>query len=110
MPKTTCSDYGQLFCRFRAAKEGNLESLGFPITEKAAYGVSKVGMIAATRIHQRLFDQSSRSDILINSCTPGYVATDMTSHLGTLTPEQGLQFTFFNLKIRKSLYSSRVIL
>lgn len=76
---------------FRAAHEGNLESAGFPSSEKAAYGISKAGQIAITRIHQRTFDQNSRPDILVNSCTPGYEATDMTSHLGTLTMEQGEQ-------------------
>lgn len=75
----------------KAAHEGNLESAGFPSSEKAAYGISKAGQIAMTRIHQRILDENARPDVLVNSCTPGYVATDMTSHLGTLTPEQGAE-------------------
>jgi len=55
-----------------------------------AYGMSKVGVTALTRVQQRLLDQDkTRKDLVINACCPGYVKTDMSSHMGHLTPEQG---------------------
>ena len=38
---------------------------------------------------------TSRSDIAINHVHPGYVDTDMTSHKGPLTPEQGAKSSLF---------------
>jgi carbonyl reductase 1 len=62
-------------------------SLGYP---NSAYGMSKVGLTAATRIQQRLIDQDkTREDIVINACCPGYVATDMSSFKGHLTIDEG---------------------
>ena len=75
-----------LFQTKRAAQTGAHESLGFG---RSAYGLSKVALIAATRIQQRQFDKDSRDDLIVNSLCPGYVATDMSSHKGRLTPEQG---------------------
>lgn len=54
-----------------------------------AYGMSKVGLTALSRIQQRTFNVDPRPDIIVNSMTPGYCKTDMTSNLGNLTPEQG---------------------
>jgi carbonyl reductase 1 len=52
--------------------------------------MSKVGLTAITRIHQRMFDKErSQDDIVINALCPGFVDTDMSSHKGHLTPEQG---------------------
>ena len=51
--------------------------------------MSKVGVTALTIVHQRLFNNDSRKDIIINACCPGYVDTDMSSHKGHLTPDQG---------------------
>lgn len=53
--------------------------------------MSKVGLTALTRIQQRLFNSDARKDIVVNAVCPGYVATDMSSHKGTLTPDQGAQ-------------------
>lgn len=56
----------------------------------SAYVVSKVGVSALTRIQQKRFvEDDTVPDIVINSVHPGYVDTDMTSHQGPLTPEQG---------------------
>ena len=74
--------------RFRAAQTNSHESLGYP---NSAYGMSKVGLTAVTRVHQRLFDKDARPDILINALCPGYVDTDMSSHKGHLTPDQGAE-------------------
>jgi carbonyl reductase 1 len=52
--------------------------------------VSKVGVSALSRIQQREMDKARPDDgILINHVHPGYVDTDMTSHKGPLTTEQG---------------------
>ncbi|OWF51187.1 Carbonyl reductase [NADPH] 1 [Mizuhopecten yessoensis] len=60
-----------------------------------AYGVSKIGMTVLTFIQHRELSQDRRSDIVINSCCPGYVQTDMTSNQGPKTPEQGADTPLF---------------
>lgn len=56
----------------------------------SAYVVSKVGVSALTVIQQRNFDnEPEKRDISVNSVHPGYVNTDMTSHKGPLSIEEG---------------------
>ncbi|XP_053207274.1 carbonyl reductase [NADPH] 3-like [Panonychus citri] len=57
----------------------------------SAYSTSKVMLSALTFIQAREFGKDTREDIVINAVHPGYVDTDMTSHNGTLTIEQGCQ-------------------
>lgn len=71
---------------YRSTKAGVHESEGWP---SSAYAVSKVGVSALSFIQQRAFDSDSREDIVVNAVHPGYVDTDMTSHKGPLTIEQG---------------------
>ena len=54
----------------------------------SAYSMSKCLLIAHTRIMGREIEESSRKMIL-NCCCPGYVDTDMTSHKGPLTIDEG---------------------
>ena len=54
------------------------------------YGMSKVGLTAATRAIGRKLSTDPRG-VIINACCPGYVDTDMTSHRGRLTPDQGAE-------------------
>ncbi|RUS82598.1 hypothetical protein EGW08_009626, partial [Elysia chlorotica] len=54
-----------------------------------AYGMSKLAMNVMTAIHQREVDKKGGKDILINACSPGFVATDLNLHTGTLTLEEG---------------------
>ncbi|XP_006613919.1 carbonyl reductase [NADPH] 1-like [Apis dorsata] len=61
----------------------------------SAYVVSKVGVSALARVHQRIFNSDSRQDLVVNAVHPGYVDTDMTSHRGTLTPDQGAEAPVF---------------
>ncbi|VDO25443.1 unnamed protein product, partial [Onchocerca flexuosa] len=56
---------------------------GYP---QSAYKVSKAAEIALTFIQAK--ELKSRN-ILVNVCHPGYVDTDMTSHRGPLTIEEG---------------------
>ncbi|XP_014359075.2 carbonyl reductase [NADPH] 3 [Papilio machaon] len=52
----------------------------------SSYVVSKVGLTALTKIQQR---QLNDKDIKVNAVHPGYVDTDMTSHKGTLSIDEG---------------------
>ncbi|XP_065170956.1 carbonyl reductase [NADPH] 1-like [Atheta coriaria] len=70
-----------------ASKEGKNDELGWG---KSAYNVSKVGVSALSRVQQRIFENSQpEKNIAVNSVHPGYVDTDMTSHKGPLTIEEG---------------------
>lgn len=79
-----------MFCLplcYSLAQAGKHRENGWP---NSAYGVSKVAVSALTRIQQREFDQKRPGDdIVVNSVHPGYVDTDMTSHKGQLTIDQG---------------------
>lgn len=50
------------------------------------YGMSKLAVIAATRIWAR---EEAVNGIRVNCCCPGYCDTDMTSHKGPRSPEDG---------------------
>jgi carbonyl reductase 1 len=50
------------------------------------YGMSKLAVMAATRIWAR---EEAKNGIKVNCCCPGYCDTDMTSHRGTRSPEDG---------------------
>ncbi|XP_023215227.1 carbonyl reductase [NADPH] 1-like [Centruroides sculpturatus] len=69
-------------------KDGVHEKNGW---SNSTYCVSKVGVSALTFIQQREFDEDSRPDLVVNAVHPGIVDTDMTSHKGELTPEQGAE-------------------
>jgi carbonyl reductase 1 len=68
------------------AKSGTHIDKGWP---KTTYGSSKVFLSALSFIQHRAFEQDPREDIVLNVVHPGYVDTDMTSHKGPLTPDQG---------------------
>jgi len=55
----------------------------------SAYVASKIGVSALAGIQQSIFNMDSRKDIAVNAVHPGYVDTDMTSHKGPLTPDEG---------------------
>lgn len=85
--KITVDDLTNLMHDFiQAAKKGNHESKGYP---SSAYGMSKVGVSVLTEIQHRQLSTDSREDILVNACCPGYVDTDMSSHKGHKTIDQG---------------------
>jgi len=69
-----------------AKKDWNLK--GWPTT---TYGVSKIGVTALTRV----LAHDEKRNVLINSCCPGYVKTDMSSGRGPLTPDQGAETPVF---------------
>jgi len=71
-----------------SAEAGNHSEKGWP---DSTYVVSKVGLSALTRIQNREVQKSmgSKAGILINHVHPGYVDTDMSSHKGPKTPQEG---------------------
>ncbi|VVC41122.1 NAD(P)-binding domain,Short-chain dehydrogenase/reductase SDR [Cinara cedri] len=72
-----------------SASHGIHRSLGWP---SSAYALSKVAVNVLTIIQQKKFDVDPyRKDIIVNSVHPGYVATDMSSHKGPLTIEEGAE-------------------
>ncbi|GLG95901.1 WW domain-containing oxidoreductase [Gryllus bimaculatus] len=76
----------------RAAKDGTHSKAGWP---NSTYAVSKVGVSALSFIQQKAFNNDSREDIVVNAVHPGWVITDMSSHTGLLTPEQGADAPLF---------------
>nr|XP_037268365.1 carbonyl reductase [NADPH] 1-like isoform X2 [Rhipicephalus microplus] len=70
----------------QAAKDGTNVEKGWG---QSSYNVSKVGVTVLTFIQQRDFNADPREDLVVNAVHPGYVNTDMSSHKGPLTPEQG---------------------
>ncbi|KAF2896096.1 hypothetical protein ILUMI_10080 [Ignelater luminosus] len=87
-PALTVSGLNELMNQFvEDAKNGENAQKGWG---NSAYVVSKVGVSALTVIQQRNFDsEPEKRDISVNSVHPGYVNTDMTSHKGPLTIEEG---------------------
>ncbi|XP_073977781.1 carbonyl reductase [NADPH] 1-like [Rhodnius prolixus] len=86
-PKLTVEELSNCMNSFvEAATRGDHEQKGWP---NSAYVVSKVGVSALTRIQHQQFLNDPREDIVINHVHPGYVNTDMTSHKGPLTIEEG---------------------
>ncbi|KAK6173715.1 hypothetical protein SNE40_017121 [Patella caerulea] len=86
-PALTIDELKQIMQNFvDAAKAGKVSESGFP---ESAYGMSKVGVTVMAFIQQRELD--SKDDIVVNACCPGYVDTDMTSHKGTKTIDQGAE-------------------
>lgn len=52
--------------------------------------MSKVSVSALSRIQQREIDETRENDdVIVNHVHPGYVDTDMTSHKGPLTIDEG---------------------
>ncbi|XP_063370144.1 carbonyl reductase [NADPH] 1-like [Cydia amplana] len=58
----------------------------------SSYVVSKVGVTALTKIQQRMYNDR---DIKVNAVHPGYVDTDMSSHKGPLTIDEGASAPLF---------------
>ncbi len=56
---------------------------------KWGYGVSKLGINVFHHALAR-YPEIIKKGIQVNSCCPGYVKTDMTSHKGTLSIEEGI--------------------
>lgn len=75
------------------AQTGKYASKGWPST---TYGVSKIGLSALSRIQQQQFDvDRPTDDIVVNHLSPGYVDTDMSSHMGPLSIDEGAMASIY---------------
>ncbi|KAL8825943.1 MAG: hypothetical protein Q9170_007597 [Blastenia crenularia] len=72
----------QFTAAVRAGKEGEE---GWP---SAAYAVSKCGIIGVTRVIAAQH-QKEGGRVLVNSCCPGFVSTDMTRGMGNKSVDEG---------------------
>lgn len=88
-PNLTIEQLGELMQEYiEAARKGTqLAEWG-----NSSYVVSKVGVTALTKIQQRMYNDR---DIKVNAVHPGYVATDMSSHKGPLTIDEGASAPLF---------------
>merc|ERR1711894_251602 len=77
-------------------KFGMEGKIGWPASEENfgmdsrpwAYGVSKIGMTLHAKLLQEELDKKY-NDVIINACSPGYCATDMTDHKSTKPASDG---------------------
>ena len=84
----TVADVTKLMDDFTAAVEaGKEKEMGWP---SAAYAVSKSGVTGMTRAIARDHVEAG-GKVLINSCCPGWVNTDMTKGRGAKTVDEGAQ-------------------
>jgi len=89
-PDVTVSEIDHFVETYKqCARENTRKENGFP---ESAYRVSKAAEIALTMIQHR---ELTSKGIVVNACCPGYVATDMTKHNGTLSVEQGADTPVF---------------
>ncbi|KAI9704001.1 MAG: hypothetical protein M1820_005622 [Bogoriella megaspora] len=88
----TISDMNSLMQDFStAAREDRVKEAGWP---SAAYATSKAGVTGLTKVVAQAAargELGAKEGVLINSCCPGYVNTDMTKGRGAKTPDQGAQ-------------------
>ncbi|KAK2177136.1 hypothetical protein NP493_616g00025 [Ridgeia piscesae] len=86
----TLTDVDELMAKFeKDVKNGVHQANGWA---NSAYGVSKIGVTVMTPIQQAELDaDETRSDLVVNCCCPGYVDTDMTSHKGLKTIDEGAE-------------------
>ncbi|KYM81685.1 Carbonyl reductase [NADPH] 1, partial [Atta colombica] len=86
-PNLTEAELDKIMHEFvNAAKAGTHLQAGW---SNSTYVASKIGVTALAYIHQSIFNTDPREDIVVNAVHPGYVDTDMSSHKGHLTPDQG---------------------
>uniref|UniRef100_F1L5Z3 carbonyl reductase (NADPH) n=1 Tax=Ascaris suum TaxID=6253 RepID=F1L5Z3_ASCSU len=84
-PTVTVADIDKFASDYiQACVEKNTREKGYFFM--SAYCTSKAALIALTMVQSR---QLRSRNIVVNACCPGYVNTDMTSHKGPLTIEEG---------------------
>ena len=71
---------------FILSSSGDYKEKGWTNT---GYGTTKMAVTALTKVHAR--ELSGKDDILVNSCCPGWVKTDMAGDKAPLTPDQGAE-------------------
>lgn len=81
-----------------SAKNGSHQEDGWPNT---GYGVSKVGIIAMTRVLAR-----ENPKTMVNSVDPGYCRTDQNNNQGFVPPERGALTPFLLATLSSDLFYS----
>ncbi|CAH8457288.1 unnamed protein product [Schistosoma haematobium] len=108
------SELKKLMVEFvRSAEDGTYSEKGWPSN---AYGVSKMGLTKASFIFGDMLKDDPRG-VVINSCCPGFVDTDMTDHKGVKTTDEGADTPFYlatlplgsNKPINQFVYERRVV-
>jgi carbonyl reductase 1 len=85
-PTLTIEDVNELVNEFIEDAAGNSKiDYDWP---RSAYGTSKLVLIAYTRALSRVL---AGQGILVNSCCPGYCATNISNFRGTSPPEKGAE-------------------
>jgi carbonyl reductase 1 len=85
---SSVDDVTTLMEEFKSAvANGTHTEAGWP---SAAYAVSKAGLTGMTKVLARDIAKKQQN-LLVNSCCPGWVKTDMTKGKGTKTLDQGAQ-------------------
>ncbi|KAH9513993.1 Carbonyl reductase [NADPH] 3 [Bulinus truncatus] len=86
-PNITMEELTDLIKKFvDLAKENQHTEAGYC---GSSYFMSKIGVTVMSMIQQRELDRSRADDVIVNACCPGYVDTDLNSHQGTLTVDEG---------------------
>lgn len=70
------------------AQTGSPKEFGF---DEHAYGMSKLGVNAFTRLTAKRVNDYGQNGILINCCCPGWVRTSMGGENAAFSPDQGAQ-------------------
>ena len=79
----------------KAVAEGNFKEKGWP---EWGYGISKLDINVFHSALSR-YEAVVKKGIQVYVCCPGYVKTDMTSHNGHLTIEEGIRTPMFLINL-----------
>jgi carbonyl reductase 1 len=86
-PNLTIPKLNALMLQFQHdVQDGTHQQQGWSNTN---YGMSKLGVIAATKVWARQYNDNDNGSIRFMACCPGYCSTDMSSHRGTRSPQDG---------------------
>ncbi|XP_005095570.1 carbonyl reductase [NADPH] 1 [Aplysia californica] len=88
----------------KSAQTDQHQAQGF---SNSSYAMSKVGVTVMSIIQQRELDAKGAEDIVVNACCPGYVDTDMSSHRGPLTIDQGAVTPTYCALLPQNVHSPR---
>jgi len=87
-PDLTLASLDSLMKRFpQDIRQGDYKEKGWP---QSMYGTSKLGEIALTKVLAKLTPK-----VLVTACCPGFVKTDMSSGMGSLTVQEGADTPVF---------------
>lgn len=88
-PNLTKQGLTELMTKYVASfKKGNHKKEGY--TDNTGYGMSKLGVMRLTSIQQAEMDKDKPDmNIVISTCCPGYICTDLSLLKGSVKPQDG---------------------